>query len=542
MGKKPKYENKTFVKYQKFIIDHPNYKDMPDIYGEKGTIQWEAPSNRKSGKFKDTYIKRLNWWKKKALNIGINPKTEDSWISKTAKMIHPTKIKPCKKCGLLLNIQYYYPNGILLKRINNLSYYRKKIIINTTDNICEVIEKLYHEYGEKVFSDFPLIFQSKGIIIPKLPNSIKAWQKWLVEEYIPEEPSTLSPGAMSNAPDRFDGFHSFNRCCRATADTGRTKENLQSYSTDRRVFEYWIDGDWVTADRLMGQIRSNKKIKKEKCLNGHDGPCGADHIGPISLGFTHRPEFQLLCKSCNSAKNNRLYETDVIKLIDSERKGEVVISWFAKRIWDLRKGNIKSRETALRMSKILRDNRHTYMDLLKKIYDEGCFTFLISLLSLEKADYEPTFINLHTKNSTTIYDDINYTERKSRYVNEQKARRIRIAFKSLIEYHKKNSRNAYVIDNKKIKNQISKAITKINQLKKISTPLDKQILSIINESSSDEKLREIIKEYDSFIKINNHDINEIKKYLNKVMCLVANELNKLWNNERYMRITDADFE
>ncbi|WP_250551869.1 hypothetical protein, partial [Escherichia coli] len=30
-----------------------------------------------------------------------------------------------------------------------------------------------------------------------------------------------------------------------------------SYVTDRRVFEYWVDGDWVAADRLMGQVRTN---------------------------------------------------------------------------------------------------------------------------------------------------------------------------------------------------------------------------------------------------------------------------------------------
>ncbi|HFL9475791.1 TPA: Alw26I/Eco31I/Esp3I family type II restriction endonuclease, partial [Escherichia coli] len=69
---------------------------------------------------------------------------------------------------------------------------------------------------------------------------------------------------MANPPDRFDGFHSFNRCCRSIADKGRTKENLKSYVTDRRVFEYWVDGDWVAADRLMGQVRTNNIFINEE--------------------------------------------------------------------------------------------------------------------------------------------------------------------------------------------------------------------------------------------------------------------------------------
>ena len=32
----------------------------------------------------------------------------------------------------------------------------------------------------------------------------------------------LSPGAMSNPPDRLDGFHTYNLCCRSKQDTGRS--------------------------------------------------------------------------------------------------------------------------------------------------------------------------------------------------------------------------------------------------------------------------------------------------------------------------------
>ena len=174
---------------------------------------------------------------------------------------------------------------------------------------------------------------------------------------------------MSNAPDRFDGFHSFNLCCRSKADTGRHKKNLAGYVTDRRVFEYWADGDWIAADRLMGALR--RDFREERCLNDHPGPCQADHIGPISLGFDHRPHFQLLCGACNSAKNNRMSYSDVDWLRNRETKGEDVISWHSRRAWDLCKNKVVNNENAQRLSKLLRDSRHSYMHALATIAQSG---------------------------------------------------------------------------------------------------------------------------------------------------------------------------
>ena len=54
----------------------------------------------------------------------------------------------------------------------------------------------------------------------------------LIEESRSGLIKVLGPGAMSNFPDRFDGFHSYNRCCRSTEDTGRSVENLKSYTKD----------------------------------------------------------------------------------------------------------------------------------------------------------------------------------------------------------------------------------------------------------------------------------------------------------------------
>src|SRR3569623_1240296 len=107
--------NATFVKYMKFIVLHPNYAGMPDAVKDDGKIQWEAPSNRGGGQYKDTHHRRRDWWRAKAAEIGIDDR-KDKWISRTAKAIHPCGEKPCKRCGRVLRIAYVYPSATLVRR------------------------------------------------------------------------------------------------------------------------------------------------------------------------------------------------------------------------------------------------------------------------------------------------------------------------------------------------------------------------------------------------------------------------------------------
>jgi Alw26I/Eco31I/Esp3I family type II restriction endonuclease len=351
----------------------------------------------------------------------------------------------------------------------------------------------------------------------------------------------LSPGAMANPPDRLDGFHSFNRCCRATADTGRTKENLKTYVTDRRVFEYWVDGDWVAADRLMGQVRSNPVFEKQDCFNAphggvHPAPCQADHIGPISLGFTHRPQFQLLCKICNSGKNNRMYATDIGLLMKAEASGEKVISWFATEIWNLRKNSATDTETALRLSKLLRDNRHTYMSLLKVILDGKHLTFLASLLHLEAADFDPEFIGLRAENHLTTFDQLVRSPRITKYAVEQKARRIRIAFSSLADYHRKENRSAYVIASAAVDDEIRRGITELQSIRSVTADLDKQIDAILHdESISEEDLRALVSTLPQVLKTQGMLFASVRSHFEKAMTEVGKELDQMWDADRYVR-------
>ena len=73
--------NPNFVKYMYKIVNHHNYKKMPWGIDKKGKIRWNAPSHRPpGGKWSNLHNERLDWWKKKALEI--NVPIEGKWISK----------------------------------------------------------------------------------------------------------------------------------------------------------------------------------------------------------------------------------------------------------------------------------------------------------------------------------------------------------------------------------------------------------------------------------------------------------------------------
>ena len=180
----------------------------------------------------------------------------------------------------------------------------------------------------------------------------------------PNKRGGFSPGAMSNAPDRFEGYHTYNLCCRSVQDTGRHKDNLNRYGEDRRAYENWADGDWKAASWLM------------KVFNKHK--VSPDHIGPISLGFSHNPQFNPLTPAKNSAKNNRMTFADIKKLIELEKNGAIVTSWHSKYIWDILKNKIKTDADALKLSKIMRRNMHQILLILSEISKQGYSKFLVT--------------------------------------------------------------------------------------------------------------------------------------------------------------------
>jgi Alw26I/Eco31I/Esp3I family type II restriction endonuclease len=429
----------NFIRYMRRIVQESSYAGMPWAIDDEKKIRWNAPSHRPpGGPWSNLHDERLAWWKEKAKQLEIP--TTGNWISKVAKRIHPYGRKPCQICGISRSIFYEYPTQRILKKINSIEgitfpfEYRDFLTIN---QIAIEIYKQIGMDGLKKLSD-----------ILGIPNehakSIKIFVKYVTEKFIPSEPKgILSPGAMSNPPDRLEGFHTFNICCRTKEDTGRNKANLKTYGQDRRAFEFWCEGDWSAASRLM-----KEDVFGECKICGSNQQLTADHIGPLSLGFCHRPKFNALCKGCNSGKNNRMSKSDVQCLISDEKNKQTVVSRNAKTIWDLLKNKVKNDDEGLQISKIMRANQHQYLMLLSKIKESGHIEFLTSLLHSEFAKNRYKIIGF--KGTDFGYEKLEVVKRQDTYSDSLEKRMIRISLDALDEYGSKANRNPILIEDKEL--------------------------------------------------------------------------------------------
>lgn len=437
------------------------------------------------------------------------------------------------------NCKYCYLSANMIRRIKSIPYVDERLSIDETTSVFELVPAFFDLYGSQVFSTLPGLFATKAMPeIPRIKPTVDAWLQWLAEIYVPSEPSLLGPGAMSNAPDRLDGFHSFNRCCRGHADKGRSKANLASYATDRRAFEFWSDGNWITANKLMGVINSNPDLMREYCLNNGDGhnhprPCSADHIGPISLGFSHRPAFQLLCKPCNSAKNNRMYFSDVQNLISAEEAGAKVTTWYADSIWQRLKGRVNSKEEALRLSRIMRDNRYNALMLLGEFLRNREYLFLHTLLNLEYARYSYEVEQLYL-DGHIVTARFSQTESNLKYVQIQQARKVRVAYKALDEYYQKESRNGLEVlveENESLFVECRRLIEPINSKYSDQYAILRSAVEMDNATDS---------QYIAAIQCipaiaNEPEILACKELAVRIMDNISAVLESMWDDDRYTR-------
>lgn len=400
-----------FVAYQEFIVEHPNYSTLPNKRSKDGEITWVKVGD----------VKRATWWDDLKVKYGFPDRAS------VARKIHPAELeglKPCQICGRRMSIHAVYPNLQTFRAID--AQFAEFQFTHFGETITEVCATIQLSLGTRGLAQLAKIFRLE----------LNGENAHVVAQLIMNNGRLLSPGVMSNAPDRLDGFHSMNACCRAEKDTGRHASNMAIYGSDRRAFENWAEGDWVGANRLMGQFKATTELVP--CPGcGDITKMTADHIGPISLGFTHRMEFQPLCKKCNSKKNNRFSFADFKKLIEREESGVHVISWHTKSLWDSLKVKIRDDNTANKARFLLRRHMHDVLSLLASIRDDGHEVFLQRYLHPEYAgfDYEFNFFDPksgHFKAEKKLVDSVNSRSKQARY--------LRISFETLDKYSSKANR------------------------------------------------------------------------------------------------------
>ena len=437
------------LKYQEFITNHSNYKGMPIKRDKNGRVKWVATAKTEEGR------ERINFWeeKRKELRIEANHILDSGFRQKVAFENHPTKIHVCLFSGSELYIDYRYPSRSKIDLLNK--FYGQELKYYDLD-IYEIAKLLMNIDSCEIFSN---VFK-----INKKFSSIDELLYILKVDYVDAKYSPfVSPGAMSNSPDRFDGYHSYNNDVRQITDTGRYKDNLKRYSQDRRVYEMWSDGNWKMADRLYANFAKNG--------------VSPDHIGPMSLGFSHRPKFQSMTAFENSAKGNRMTFSDVQLLIEDEEMGEQVITWHSKYIWNKLKNKVNNDSDALKLSGLMRKNLHHVLIVFSMINEKGHGKFLEQFLNPHYSYFDYQFIGFDPE--TGSYDKVISKKLKGQNQKNNADRYYRIAFEKLVEYADKDNR----------KNKIwttSEVTTKVNYLLELlDEKKHKEALLVLHEVFKD---------------------------------------------------------
>jgi len=334
-----------FIEYMETIVKHPNYKGLEIHRKADNNLKWVATKKTETGK------NRIKWAVQKAKKLGLE--NSSKIYADTMLSLHPTKKKVCQCCGEVMSLYYLHPTQSIIRILEKEINY----VFNKYDNIFDIITK-HKDKEENILS---ILKEKCNLNSIKDDNDINS-VIWKIEELCRNEGKKIfSPGAMSNFPDRYDGFHSYNLCCRKYKDKGRNPENMATYTKDRRAYEYWADGNIVAANALMG----DKKIFKID---------SADHIGPVSLGFIHDPyNIEPLSRSANSSKRDKLTKDSLNKLISIEKNiNTYPVSFFAKEIWDFIKYDFQKENSLLDIDsyrQILKENMANFMDSLWNIIE-----------------------------------------------------------------------------------------------------------------------------------------------------------------------------
>lgn len=421
MALEEKQWHQRFLKYMETIINNPNYKGLSIKKKPDGSYAWIATAKSKIGQ------QRINWCINKAqeLHYVVHHETYPGMYADVMLEIHPTKWKVCQICGKEMSLYYHYPNANFVKALN------KKFNSDFTE--CDHISDIWDDLLDRGIrkKDLALFLITKG----ELDLDPKTAEK---EEIIDAleyacrkgNKNCLGPGAMSNFPDRYDGFHTYNRCCRATQDKGRSKENLRSYGKDRRAYEYWSDGNIHAANQFMHS-------------SFFDGT-SADHIGPISLGFVHDPRYlQPMSGGDNSSKRDRLQIVDIESIIETEKRtGIYPMSWQSKLIWEYIRKNYSAHpdKVATIYRDALKQNMANYMYILRTILEEcpeNGENFLVKTFLEPNYKYFEHSYTFNAKGEIIGESLRHYTDRNQNETNRYK----RIAIEAVYDYSEKDNRN-----------------------------------------------------------------------------------------------------
>ena len=410
-----------YVEYMAMIVGDPSFAGMPNATSD-GRVNWQVSSG-KGTSFHEYYDARVEWWTKQADSLGLpGSGSSNDRFTIAARLLHPTGKRPCRLCGRDRDIGYFYLNHNMAGRLNRELPDLKFEKLMPISIALEVAQQnpFGREYIASQFPERAEYFASEGLTEEAFEASRHV------------RTNNLSPGFMGT-PDRLDGFHDYCVFCRKKNDQGRFDENMRTYNTDRRAFEWWSEGDWRLADQLYNAAGAGKCAICRKDVDR----VSPDHIGPLSCGFKQLPLFAPTCRSCNSSKNRRMSAHDVSALIAYEKwSDDSAASWHVRALWDGVKGSVASDAQAVALSSVMRSQQDVYLRTLADLLEDGHSRFLCSLLSPEFAFYDHEFVDLDP--STFSFREVRSKKVEASPLRKSLARRsVRIALEELRNYASK---------------------------------------------------------------------------------------------------------
>lgn len=471
-SEQPWHEN--FIEYMDFIVHDPNYDGLTYTINAEGRPSWFSTKKTKRGQ------QHIQWCLQKAdeLHLEYSPTDTSGLYARVMRYIHPTKNKVCQICGETMCVEYRYPTKNTLKALSKAF----KIDFTQTDHIDEIWDTLIsngHSQEELI-----LFFLKRSKALKEYIGKITTKEdlvNLLASQSMSKTSQVLSPGAMSDFPDRYDGFHTYNLCCRAYFDKGRFKENMRSYIQDRRAYEYWSDGNIHAANRFMGS----------QFFSGTT----ADHVGPISLGFVHDPRYlQPMEGGDNSSKRNHLRLEDIESIITIyEKTGVYPMSWFSALIWEHIKENYIEHQELIDTTyrNALLENMVCFMYVLNYVMTHCAENgkTILSKCFLEK-HFEEFSYDYYFKSDGTILETIprHLTERAAKEL----ARYKEIAFDAVRDFNDKDNRRISSTYPSEIQSELENLTAKINTGNSSMADIKQSIENIIIQVEN--KIIEKIKE------------------------------------------------
>lgn len=455
-GDKNRDIHENYLDYCYFLINHPNFADLPGVMDEESGRLYITTPDRETDNIKE---RREQWWKSKAEEHGMTTDRE-GWKTKLARKLNPTNETVCQTCGQTLDIRPVYLTKNTISKFNDVLPESEHLEKTQCITIFEAVDILLREVGEDTYDLLDDCFNK----LESIERSCEAYKQKLNEMInsgkIKTRSHWLSPGKMGNPPDRLDGFHSYGSpCCRAYEDDGRDPENMKRYGRERRAYERWVNGRWSAADNLMNLTGTSECLDCDTVEE-----LSADHIGPISLGFKHDPvNLQGLCDPCNSSKGNELRREDVKKIIELESDDVSVASRHIRTLWDECKHEVDTESDANELKQLLRNNQHQYLWVIEQLRQKEAIGPLISLLNLEESQWRYDFVEVDP--GFLNYEEISREKRSKKRELNRASSSTRVAFESLIEYSSadETKRWAERVDSQELQQLWSNVIDTVDQ-------------------------------------------------------------------------------